>query len=103
VISAYPILGHGRNRLAPEKAKLAMSVRGRGKHYHWDRITRRHWEESAAAWGMGPQIEGILSELIEETDAAITRVSGEIPAGFPSSVADPILNGLKRAARRLVS
>ena len=55
VLSAFPILGHGKNRLAPEKARMAMSVRGRQKHYHWQRITRRHWMETAAACGMGSE------------------------------------------------
>jgi serine/threonine-protein kinase HipA len=101
VISAYPVLGHGRNRLAPEKAKMAMAVRGRGKHYHWDRITVRHWRESAAAWGMTGEIESILSELSEAAREAASRVAAELPKDFPASVAEPIFKGLKKAIVRL--
>ncbi len=56
VLSAYPLLGHGRNRLAPEKAKMAMAVRGRGKHYLWERITRNHWVETARVCGLENEI-----------------------------------------------
>src|SRR5579872_26197 len=47
VLSAWPILGHGQNELAPERAKLAMAVRGRRPHYRIDEITGRHWRELA--------------------------------------------------------
>lgn len=101
ILSAFPILGHGKNRLAPEKARMAMSVRGRQKHYHWQRITRRHWVETAAACGMGAEIEGILSELVETAPQAALRAATEVSADFPSSIAEPILRGLKASANRL--
>jgi serine/threonine-protein kinase HipA len=101
IISLYPAMGHGRNKVAPEKAKMAMSVRGRGKHYHWDRITPRHWRESAAAWGMASEIGGILAELIEKTGEVLSGAAAGLPADFPGAVAEPVLKGLKKAVSRL--
>jgi serine/threonine-protein kinase HipA len=101
VLSAYPLLGHGRNRLAPEKAKMAMAVRGQGKHYQWDRITRKDWLATSKANGLENEIEGILSELLEGTGPALSRVQAGLPAGFPASVAEPILMGVEKASKRL--
>jgi serine/threonine-protein kinase HipA len=101
VLSAYPIIGRGRNKLAPEKALMAMSVRGRSKHYHWSRISRRHWLESAKAWGMADQAPGILAELIETTPEVLGKIQAALPGDFPAHVAEPILKGLGRAARTL--
>jgi len=101
VLSAFPILGHGKNKLAPEKAKLAMSVQGRGKHYLWERITRKHWLETARLCGLETEIGGILSELIENTVTVADRIASGLPSRFPASIAEPILKGLKKSASRL--
>lgn len=101
VLSAYPILGHDRNRLAPEKAKMAMAVMGRNRHYLWSRITRRHWLETARKCGLEKEIEGILAELIEGALPATDKITSSLPSDFPSSVVEPILSGLKKSAIRL--
>ncbi len=99
VLSAYPILGHGKNKLAPEKAKMAMAVKGRSKHYLWERMTRKHWLETAKACGLENEIGRIFSELFENADKVADTVGANLPPGFPSSVAEPILKGLKKAGR----
>lgn len=102
ILSAYPVMGHGRNRLPPGKAKMAMAVRGGGKkQYAWDRIMRRHWLETARVCGMESEIKGILAELIESAGSAVDEVAAALPPGFPAQVAEPILAGLGKAARRL--
>ena len=78
-----------------------MAVKGRGKHYQWDRMTRKHWYETAKANGLDNEIEAILSELVEGTEPVLNRIQAAIPIGFPASVAEPILMGLKKASRRL--
>ena len=101
ILSAYPILGHGRNKLPPEKAKMAMAVRGRNRHYEWDRMMRGHWMETARSCGLESEAEGIISELIENTARVVDIVAAALPADFPSSVAEPILLGLKKSALRM--
>src|SRR2546430_15868594 len=48
VLSAWPIIGQGKNQLAIEKAKLAMSLRARRAHYRLNEITARHGQELAS-------------------------------------------------------
>jgi serine/threonine-protein kinase HipA len=96
VLSAYPILGHGKFKLAPEKAKMAMSVKGRNKHYLWERITHKHWVELARACGLENEIEGIFSELLDNAVTVADTVGAKLPKGFPATVAEPILNRLKK-------
>ncbi len=101
VISAYPLLGRGKNRLAKEKVKLAMAVRAGHKHYEWNRITRRHWLDAAHKAGLAASVEQILSDLCESAETVATRVAARLPKGFPDSVAEPILSGMRAAAKRL--
>jgi len=101
VLSAYPVLGHGVGKLHSRKVKMAMAVEGTSRHYHWDKIMRRHWVETATRCGMGDEIESIVEETIDATPQALAAVSGKIPQGFPAVVADSILSGVEAAAKRL--
>ena len=101
VLSAYPVLGHGKGKLAPEKIKMAMAVWSANRHYKWREIRRSHFEHTATACGLGPWAPQLIDELVERTPEVIRQVSAVIPAGFPVGVSAPILEGLERAARRL--
>jgi serine/threonine-protein kinase HipA len=101
VLSAYPVFGHGRGRLAPEKAKMAMAVWGTNRHYTWRAIRRPHFERTATDCGLGGSVRALIDELVERTAEAIRQVSAAIPAGFPDGVSTPIFEGLEQAARRL--
>lgn len=101
VLSAYPVLGHGVGKLHPRKVKMAMAAEGTSRHYHWEKILRRHWIETARRCGMQDEIEPIIEELIAATPQALATASGNIPKGFPAAVADSILNGVEAAAKRL--
>ena len=102
VISAYPILGRGKNRLAPQKAKMAMAVRGKNRHYRWSEIQARHWISTAADVGLETTAEEDILELVEQVPGVVERVSGLLPRGFPDAVSDPIFDGLLRSAERLI-
>lgn len=102
VLSAHPIIGKGRNKLAPSKVKLAMSVRGESSHYHLQEIQRRHWLAMAQQVALGKGVaEQIIEALLAQTDVVIDQVSGFVPPGFPEDVAEAIFAGLKAQARRL--
>jgi serine/threonine-protein kinase HipA len=102
VLSAHPIIGKGRNKVAPSKVKLAMSVRGETNHYHQQEIRRRHWLAMAQHVALGKGVaEQIIEELIGQTDAVIAQVSGFVPAAFPEDVAEAVFAGLKAQARLL--
>ena len=101
VLSAYPVFGHGRGRLAPEKVNMAMAVWGTNRHYRWHEIRRPHFERTATACGLGGSVRALIDELVERTPEVIRQVSAAMPAGFPDSVSAPVLEGLEQAERRL--
>ncbi|MEG0186445.1 MAG: type II toxin-antitoxin system HipA family toxin, partial [Stenotrophomonas sp.] len=103
VLSVYPILGRGPGRLDPHDAQLAMSVRGKNRHRTLLGIRRRHWNETARAAGIAAGAEPWIDDLLARVEPAIMRVAATLPADFPVQVADPIFQGLRKAATRLAS
>jgi len=107
VLSAYPIIGAGPNRISPYKAKLAMAVRSKNVHWKIHEIQRRHWQSVGDSFGVcGAGTDGaraVINELIERTPRVVDLVSNYLPKGFPSQLADSILTGLTAAARRLAA
>ncbi len=102
VLSAHPILGHGANQLAPERARMAMAVTGHNRHYEWTRILARHWISTARACGISQDVaQEIIDELIAKTPAVIEQVTAALPASFPTQVADTVFSGLRDAAAKL--
>ena len=78
-----------------------MSVSGRNQHYRWAEVLPRHWPATAHACNFGAEAGPIIEALIERTPAAVAEVAAKLPADFPASVAEPILDGLEAAARKL--
>lgn len=101
VLSAWPIIGEGKNQLSWHKAKLAMAISGKNRHYELGSIMRRHFNAIAARWGWGDNSEDIIGEVLASVEGAIQRVSSQIPTGFPEDVAQAIFGGLRSQARRL--
>ncbi|WP_211251824.1 type II toxin-antitoxin system HipA family toxin [Andreprevotia chitinilytica] len=102
VLSAHPIIGSGQNQIAPQKAKLAMAVRGSSNHYLIDKIQRRHWHSQAQQVGLGANVaEEIIEEVIGETEGVINTVSDELPADFPLDVAYAVFEGMEVQCGRL--
>lgn len=101
ILSAYPVLGTAAGKLSPRKVKMAMAVEGKNRHYLWDSILYRHWQETARKTGMSAGFETLVEELVDSTASVIDTVAGQIPKGFPDAVATSILKGLRTAATRL--
>lgn len=101
VISAFPMLGRGPGKLAPKQAKMAMVVEGKGRHYLWHAIQRRHWDETTRRCGMASALPALIDEIIERTPVVIEIVGAALPRDFPDAVAGPILEGLRGSAARL--
>lgn len=101
VLSAYPVLGTSAGKLSPKKVKMAMAVNGKNRHYLWDSILYRHWEETARRCGMAAVFKSLIQELVDSTSQAIDTVTARIPKGFPDAVATSILEGLRGANTRL--
>ncbi len=103
VLSAYPVLGHGRGKLSRDKVKMAMAVWGTNRHYKWHEIRRSHFEHTAAACGMGASVRRLIDDFVERTPDVIHTVGTALPPGFPAAVSTPILDGLAAAAKRLAA
>ena len=100
VISAYPLMHQGS--LAPPRAKMAMSLKGHNRHYHWARMLTRHFLSTAKAIGFSQtRAKAIMEETVAQTEAVIETVNARLPDGFPAKVADPILTGLRAQAQKL--
>lgn len=101
VLSAWPIIGTGRNQLAWKNARLAMAVSGKNRHYHLASIMRRHFNATAARCGWGDNAEDIVGELLAKVEGAIDTVATQLPQGFPEDVATAIFEGMRAQAGRL--
>lgn len=101
VLSAWPIIGKGKNQLAWKNAKLAMAVSGKNRHYHLATVMRRHFNATAARCGWGENAEDIIGELLAKVDGSIEAVAKQLPPGFPEDVATAIFEGMRTQARRL--
>jgi len=101
VLSAWPIIGKGKNQLAWNNAKLAMAVAGKNRHYHLATILRRHFNAAAARCAWGDNAEDIIGELLARVEGAIDSVSAALPPGFPGDVAESIFQGVRTQAGRL--
>jgi len=103
VLSAWPVIGHGRNELALERAKLAMAVRGgRRAHYRIAEITGRHWRDLAervAVAGLWTRMQVLVGDI----PAALERVGAKLPKEFPERVYTRIRAGTLDQVRRFTA
>lgn len=105
VLSAYPLLGEGPNKLSPFRAKMAMAVRSRNAHWKMLDIQRRHWDSLGERFGVvthdGRAARHLIDELVDSTPAVVEQVRSMLPAAFPQRLAASVLRGLQDAANKL--
>ena len=101
VLSAWPIIGKTASKIARQRVKLAMSVKGKRRHYNLDTIKRYHFEEMAHRFGLGNKGAALIDELIEQTPRVIQAVSRDLPQNYPTNLFDAISNNLLEASKRL--
>ena len=100
ILSAHPMLGHGRGMLSPHKIRMAMAVCGANRHYRWKEISARHWLEMAKRCGY-PDMKSIIEEVIARTPKVVEQTRSGLPRQFPEQIAETILSGTAAAARLL--
>jgi serine/threonine-protein kinase HipA len=100
VLSAWPVIGPGPNRLDWRKARLAMAVRSKNAHWKLSEIRPHHWDSVTTAAGLGDASE-LIEEIVTETPRVIEIVKTEIPPEFPPIAKDKILEGLQWSANVL--
>lgn len=103
VLSIWPVIGEGPNKISWHNARLAMSVRGSNKHYLLKNIQRRHFNAMAAQCGMSASAEPLFEDILAATPAVVASVQHDLPRGFPQQVLDTILQGLMKSAEQLAA
>ncbi|MDB5819252.1 MAG: hipA [Rhizobacter sp.] len=97
VLSAWPLIGRGRNKLALQDAKLAMAVRGKNAHWRLGEILARHWQGLALRHG-GEALWAEMLALVAGVDAALDVVAAGLPERFPHDLYDSVAAGMRRQA-----
>lgn len=101
VLSAWPVVGKGRNKWPKQKLTMAMAVEGKNRHYHWGLIQRRHFNFMARKHGYPLGAEAQIQHLVEATPRVVQEVSRQLPADFPQVLVDAIFTGLTSSALAL--
>lgn len=96
VLSAHPVIGKGKNQISPDKARLAMAVRGSSNYYRIEAIQRRHWIAQAKQVGLGAAAaEQLIEKVTESTESVIDEVGKLLPDDFPMDMAEAVFGGKK--------
>ena len=96
VLSAHHLAANGQ--IQSQKLKMAMAVRGKSKHYNWERILPRHWYSTGALCRFpAGQVDKTVEELVGSLEAAIEQVGHQLPADFPARVYEPLFAGMLSA------
>lgn len=101
VMSIWPIEGGGANQYSLHKARLAMAVLGKNKHYRFSDVQRRHFNSTAAKCCMRADAEDVIERVLARAAEAIDAVAARLPSGFPERVAATIFTGIARSAKQL--
>lgn len=100
VISAYPLMEQGS--LPAQKAKMAMSVKGKNRHYHWDKIQPRHFVSTADQVGFSKtEVKRMMLDISLQAAEVVAAVSSRLPTDFPEQVSQPIFDGMLEKAQEL--
>lgn len=94
IISMWPMIGVGANRIAPQDIRLAMAVRAKNAHYRVSEIQTRHWRQLAATCGV-PAAWGAMLALVERVEDALNQVEKRLPPDFPEPLWKKIARGMR--------
>ena len=101
ILSTYPIQGRGPGQLDPRRAKMAMAVCGKNRHYGVADIHHRHWVAMAEQLGLETSARELIAGLGGEVEAVLDEVGNRLPPTFPSMVFDVVRDGMMAAAWKL--
>lgn len=100
IISAYPHFSP--KEVNKHKNKMAMALLGKNRHYEWKRIQPHHYVSTSQKVGFSTdRVNEIMANMKMQTDSIVNEVAKIIPADFPDSTVNPILEGLSMQARKL--
>ncbi len=101
VMSAYPLIA--KKQIDSQKMRMAMSVKGKSRHYNWERILYRHWMSTSKLCGFPEnEMKSVIDELTDEMTGVLDKVRAELPGSFPADVAESVFTGMEKTKDRLV-
>ncbi len=101
IMSAYPLLA--KKQLQAQKIKMAMALKGKNNHYHWDKLQRRYFIETAKAANYSSErAEVIIEEMLGKVELVVEKVADNLPPKFPSQIAKSIFAGMLFVKRNLM-
>lgn len=96
VLSAWPIIGAGPDKLAYQKAELAMAIRTKQTAYRrFGRIPIRAWRHLADSTAVPDAFEKLVA-LVHAAEPALDRVAARLPTDFPEQMFTSIRSGVLR-------
>jgi serine/threonine-protein kinase HipA len=99
VMSVQPAYDAGQLRRNTMKFALAV---GDNRHYTAHEILPRHFVQTAAKSGVPADVvHAIFDELLEAEQAAVNKVTKDLPPGFPQDLVESIVGGLRARLRLL--
>jgi serine/threonine-protein kinase HipA len=101
VLSAWPVIGKTSSKIAQQKVKLAMALKGKNRHYDMAYIRREHFEKFGNWLGLFSTTSALIDDIIERTPTVIETVRQELPTGFPDQIFTSICENMALAARQL--
>lgn len=102
VISAYPLAA--KRQIEWQTLKMAMSVRGKNRHYLWNTIQLRHWLAMAEKCQFSTTVmQEIIDEVFDNMENVINQVTQILPPNFPTHISEPIFSGMRRIKNRCVT
>lgn len=102
VLSVWPVMGPGPNRVPWQKAALAMAVRGKNAHWKLKDVRPRHWSEVAKSAGLG-NADSLIHDVLAAVPRALAETGKQLPRGFPAHIADRIFAGIEQQAKVLAA
>lgn len=102
VLSAWPVIGHGHGKIEWQKAKMAMAIPGeKSRHYHLQKIQRRHWKALADFTRIVGLWEAMLA-MVEGLGASIEKVNAHLHPSVQPYLAAAIFEGALGQARKFL-
>lgn len=101
VLSAWPIIGSGPNRLPIQDVRMAMALRSKNTHYHIAEIQARHWQVLAKESGV-PSVWNLMCDAANSIEDAIASVMLQLPDQYPLALAETIFDGVRQQAARFL-
>jgi serine/threonine-protein kinase HipA len=101
VISGYPLAA--KRQIEWQELKMAMSLKGKNRHYLWNNIQLRHWFAMADRCQFSAKaMQEIVDEVFDNMENVISHVTQILPPHFPAHISDPIFSGMRQVKNRCI-